>query len=204
MRASVVGGIALALSATAFAEEPGDDPDGIIARTRETSATYSLFSWNIITLPNLPVQEEWAAEFHKGNLHRVETPRDRIVADCLVMTGTYLRLGTGKTTEGPAVARAACGIQANSQVLESRITGSSTGRFGVTHSVLVRDPTNVRTYEVAANGALVAATIDDLESNRLLKSFAIELSPTAPEDIFTVESLSRSAVPVEFRTHSAK
>jgi len=58
-----------------------------IALTRNTTATYSVFAWNIITRSNKPTEQEWSAEFHQGALHRVETPRDRIIADCAAMTG---------------------------------------------------------------------------------------------------------------------
>jgi len=47
-------------------------------------------------------------------------------------------------------------------MLEVRITGEGNGEFGRTRTILVRDPENVRTYTILDNGAIVAATIDDL------------------------------------------
>ena len=52
----------------------------VIDLTRTTSTTYSVYTWNRLTLPGAAPFEEWAAEFHDGHFHRVETPRDRIVA----------------------------------------------------------------------------------------------------------------------------
>jgi hypothetical protein len=116
------------------------------------------------------------------------------------MTGTYLQVETGEIVQGPNIARAACGIQSNSKVLEARITGERDSKFGKTRTVWIRDPDSIRTYDIAENGALVAATIDDLESNHLLKAYAIELVGTVPSGIFEQGSLARSVVPERYKT----
>lgn len=72
----------LICAASSLAATSSGEAEKTIALTRETRATYSVFFWNVITRPGSPAQAEWSAEFHKGALHRVETPRDRIVANC--------------------------------------------------------------------------------------------------------------------------
>lgn len=191
---------AIALATGACAGPLKSDADKLIAKTRETNATYSLFLWNEITHPDGKVDQEWSAEFHQGTLHRVETPRDRIVADCAAGTGIYLRVPTKEIIRGPNVAKAACGIQANSEIIESRVLSSGSGPFGPAVVVLVRDPENIRTYTVAESGALIASTIDDLESRRLITANAVALLPTAAGDIFTEASLAASAVPEKYRS----
>lgn len=188
------------LTSSACAQLVGNESaEDVIAYSRQTTQTYSLFAWNIITRPEKAPEQEWSAEFHQGSLHRVETPRDRIVANCAELTGTYLQVATGEVIEGPNVARAACGIQANSSILEARLTGSTGSKFGHVQSILVRDSKYIRTYDIASNGAIVGSTIDDLESNRLLKSFAVDLLSEVPNGIFTKESLASTAVPEKYK-----
>ena len=56
--------------------------EAIIARSKLTRATYAVYAWNKMQHPEQPAVEEWSAEFNSGSLHRVETPRDRVIADC--------------------------------------------------------------------------------------------------------------------------
>lgn len=191
---------ALLISPVRVASASATEAEAVVALTRETRATYSVFFWNVVTKQGEPTRGEWSAEFHKGALHRVETPRDRIVADCAQGTGAYLKVQTGLIYQGPEVAKAACGIQANSKVLAMAFLGAASGPFGKTRSIRIRDPENIRTYEVASSGAIVAATIDDLESRPQLRSKAMRLFSKVPDGIFSESSLSKSAVPVQFRS----
>lgn len=123
-----------------------------------------------------------------------------MVANCAEMTGTYLSVETGKKFTGPQVARAACGIQANSAILSASVTGKIKTRFGVATNLRIVDAQNVRTYSVAENGALVGATISDLSGKLLLSNEVIALEGTAPTDIFAPDSLDRSVVPEKYKT----
>jgi hypothetical protein len=198
-------GIAIAIAASVFAStacaQYSVEPSAmqIIEKTRTTRATYSVFNWNVITPPGSDPVEEWSAEFHKGTLHRVETPRDRLVANCEEMTGTHLNVANGEIIERPEIARAACGVQANSRILSAEFVGQEDSRFGTIDRIELRDPQNVRTYAIAANGAIVGSTIELKDGAVLLDSKAVAMLDTTPQDIFTVESLSKSAVPKEFR-----
>ncbi len=66
----------------ACAQSSSEAARAVVERTKTTSSTYTLYLWNRVTIPGEPVLEEGSAEFHKGDLHRFETPRDRIIADC--------------------------------------------------------------------------------------------------------------------------
>ncbi|HEX4097491.1 MAG TPA: hypothetical protein VHX64_12230, partial [Caulobacteraceae bacterium] len=92
------------------------DVAAVVDRTKSTRATYAIYTWIRISRPGQPPHEEWSAEFNSGALHRVETPRDRVVANCEARTGSALSLVTGKVRTGPEVAEAACGIDTNFQV----------------------------------------------------------------------------------------
>jgi hypothetical protein len=97
---------------------------GIIALTRETQSTYAAYFWNKITREGEEPIGEWSAEFHSGHMHRVETPRERIIADCKTMTGTYLSVETGERIRGTKVANAACGINTNQLIISGRKLGN--------------------------------------------------------------------------------
>jgi hypothetical protein len=181
------------------AQEIDDTAIVIIARTRATVATYSVYSWNRVTRPGEKPFEEWSAEFHKHDFHRVETPRERLIADCSSKVGVALSVETGKVVNGSSIAEAACGVQANSKIVAATNDGVRATPFGPADLITVRDPENVRTYEVLENGVIVGATIATLDGVRLLTMQAIAVSDTARDDIFSVASLDRSAVPGEFQ-----
>jgi len=184
-------GVAAGASETAISDEARK----LIDLTRETRATYSLVVMNRVRHPDGSVTEEWGAEFHDGAHHRVETPRDRMIADCVGMTGTYVQMGSARTVTGAAVARAACGVQANTPIQSARVAGQRETRFGPATRLIVVDADDIRTYDVAANGALVGATISGRDGNWKLVSWAVSLGRDVPPDIFSVESLGKSAVP---------
>lgn len=193
-----LGILALVGVGTAFAETESA-ADRLIALTRETHATYTLILRNRILRPDGSVYEEWSAEFHDGTLHRVETPRDRVIADCEAGTGSYTDFRNGKLIDGPSVAGMACGINANSPIISAKIEGMRESRFGRATHLVVHDPNYIRTYDVAENGALVGATISDRSGKRLLTNWAVYLSSDVPPGIFSRDSLGHSAVSERFR-----
>lgn len=198
-----IGALAcLFVASTGCAQEADPRVTAIIESTRNTVATYALYSWSRMTPPDGKAVEEWAAEFHSGNRHRVETPRDRIVADCSTGEGTHFNVVIGQTQTAPWIAQAACGINANKVIEDSRIIGSGDGRFGPTMRIEVIDADAVRTYDVRADGVLVAATISDKPptSTARLTSAAVLVAEELPtDDIFSVGSLNNSVVPAKFK-----
>lgn len=211
MRAKAVAGVvAMLASVCSFgaaawqsAAAASVEAQALIALTRETRATYMVVSSNLIFRPDGTTVREWGAEFHDGVHHRVETPRDRIIADCEAMSGTYLDIGKVEVIEEPGVARAACGVQANSAILSARLGGKRQTRFGPTTHLVVIDEQNVRTYDVAPDGALLGATIAGRDGTKKLEMRAIYYAAKVPDGIFSVSSLGRSAVPARLRGSTA-
>lgn len=175
------------------------DVASLIELTRTTQASYSLYVWNNVRLPNGTSKGEWAAEFNAGPLHRVEVPAVRIVANCVDLTGTMLNVTTGEIRRGPEIARAACGIQSNAKIISARRVGDVKVGNVAAIKIEVRDPVNVRTYSIAGNGALVAATVVGPDGALLLDGRLIALRNDVPPGIFTESSLSKSAVAAKFR-----
>jgi hypothetical protein len=179
-----------------------DDAERLISKTRTTQAVYSLYLWNRITPPDLAPTEDWSAEFHSKNMHRVETPLHRIIADCKLMTGTWLDVAKGEFTSNETVAKAACGIDANPKVLSARRTGTVVTPFGKAEGIEISDPFQIRTYAISANGALLAATISGNDKTRMLwlDNRATHFETKLPNhDIFSKSSLSRSVVAEKYR-----
>jgi hypothetical protein len=172
-----------------------------LALSRETKATYSLYSINRITQDDKTI-EEWAAEFHSENMHRVETPRDRIIADCRAGTGTALNLATGQRSSGPQYAKAACGVNANIPILSSRFLGKIKTKFGSAEKIEITDKYQIREYSILANGVLAEAKITERGPPKKLRltNCPILVTKKLPEhDIFSIESLGKSVVPIDIK-----
>jgi hypothetical protein len=196
-----------ALVFTAALPPPPDPQDAqkamaILNRTKTTGATYALYSWNKITPVDKPSFEEWSAEFNDGSLHRVETPRDRVIANCVERTGSYYSPTTGKTFSGPAVAGSACGINTDKQMLSIRYIGRVIDPSGAADRVEVVDTDNIRTYDVTSDGILIRTVYALNSATRpiVLDVETAAIVRTLPQqDIFEAASLSLSVVPDEYK-----
>ena len=176
------------------AAKPGVDE--IISLTRNTTATYAAYS--VTHLYDPVVSNDQTAEFHSGHLHRVETPLDRVIANCETGEGYHFRIPEGVTRSDPSVAKSACGIDANRTLLSKQITATRSGKFGVTWRLIVTDPYYIRGYDVTDKGVIVAAFVrnNDEEKTLLLQAQAYRVTPTLPDkDMFSRESLNRSFLP---------
>jgi hypothetical protein len=175
----------------------------VVERTKANRATYSLYNWYRISRAGEPAVEEWAAEFNSGRFHRVETPRDRVIADCEAMTGSALSLSTGQIVTGPQVAAAACGINTNFTVTSAEWLGQDTPSFGGADIVKLSGGPFIRTYEVDSKGIVVRSTFryDAPGAPLALQTVSTDLSFTLlADDMFTNDSLSRSYVPATYRS----
>ena len=204
MRTGLVAGITAVLSAAAPVVGASgatitDEARALIALTRETRATYTVISANQVHREGEELAHEWAAEFHDGIQHRVETPRDRIVADCEAKTGTYFGVETLNVISESGVAGAACGVNDNATILAARTTGLRDTAFGPATHLIVVDDQFVRTYDVASDGAILGQTIRGRDGSLKLVSRAVYYKSSAPDGIFSIASLARTAVPENMR-----
>lgn len=174
----------------------------MIKRTRQMQGTYSVYMWNEVTPKGKVPFAEWSAEFHSGNLHRVENPNIRIIADCKAMSGTFIDLQTQKRIEGPQVAKMACGINANPKILSARKIGAKRTAFGKVTVIELTDASERRTYDVTGDGILLGSTIGELGKGGhvWVVNKATHMSRDIPaSDIFSIESLEHSFVAQQFR-----
>ena len=174
----------------------------VLERTKTTRVTYALYMWNRVMPADQAPREEWSAEFHSGDLHRVETPLARAVADCAAGTGTAFFVDSGEYVEGPQVARSACGINTNIVFQSAEWVGEVRTRFGVADRVRIVDEQNVRHYDVSRDGILLGSTYaENAPGERLqLSTVATAVLRTLPEpDMFDRDSLARSFVAEVYR-----
>ena len=186
----------------AAAPDDAEQAAAVVARTKTTQVTYAAYFWNRVTLPDAEPVEEWSAEFHHGDLHRVETPRDRVVADCRNGTGWAMSLLTGDLDHGPQVAAAACGINTNASLATLTLTGPVATPFGPAEQVRVTDDQHIREYDVSPEGILLATTYvqNAAGGQPLISTRAFRIDRTLPQgDMFNVLSLSRSFVSEDMR-----
>jgi hypothetical protein len=175
--------------------------EAIIARSKLTRATYAVYFWDRIPHPDQPV-EEWSAEFNSGSLHRVETSRDRVIADCAVHKGMHLSLSDGNIVSGPQVAAEACGINTNREFLAEESLGRIKTHFGGADRVRVTDSENIRTYDISDEGIILHTVYEtnDARHLKVLDIEAVEVSRSLPSpDMFDEASLKASFVPEAFK-----
>jgi hypothetical protein len=196
----LVGLVGLICASCAVGQEPDFDPKGTAAieRSQQTTATYSLYSWNDVP-DGQGIEDGWSAEFHSGDLHRVESPMSRSVADCKKRTGTNLNLKTGKIISNHTVSNAACGINTNFQFRAVEWLGRHKTTFGDADRVRITDDNSILTYDVLDNGVLVSTIVVDRQGKPLVTNSPIALLATVPEGIFSEESLQLSVVPEKYR-----
>jgi hypothetical protein len=175
----------------------------VVKRSKSARATYSVYLWNRVTPPGKPATSEWSAEFNAGNLHRVETPRDRVVANCAQPGGFAISLPTGGIQQGPAVAGYACGINTDKPFLATAWKGIVHTKFGDADHVRVVDADNIRDYDVTKEGLIVGSVYAANQPGEaiLLRAEAVAVLHDLPErDMFDRHSLGRSYVPERFRS----
>lgn len=183
----------------------GDDTAAawaILERTKTTNATYTIHYWNRVTIPGEQSFEEGSAEFHKGDLHRIEMPRDRVVADCRAKTGALLSVQTGEITEGPRVAGFACGINTNVPILSIELLPDVETKFGVAQRIRITDEQEIREYSVLENGVLVRTTYAENRpgGQTLVVAEARFLEDSVPEDMmFDKASLATRYLPTDIQ-----
>ncbi len=174
----------------------------VVVRSKTTRATYALYTWIRMAKTGEPVVEEWSAEFNAGRYHRVETPRDRLVADCEAMTGTALRIPTGEVYSGREVAAAACGIDSNPEVALATWDGEFPSPFGKVDRIRLTNEAFIRIYDVNGDGVIVRADIlyNTPGARPTLQTLSTDLFPKIPAgDMFSRESLSVSFVPEAYK-----
>lgn len=168
----------------------------LIERTKTTQARYALVSRNEIRRDDATIHE-FSAEFNRGDLHRVETPRDRIVANCRTGWNAHLNVATGVITHDDAASGMACGVYTGDGLLNAEITGTRSSQFGLLQQLKIRTIGGLtRTYEIAPNGAILSEEIIDPAGKPRLLTTVMSLSDRLPSvDIFSEASLARSVVP---------
>ncbi|HMT43945.1 MAG TPA: hypothetical protein PKA59_05290 [Chakrabartia sp.] len=192
--------LSIMLGSLAWAQDPASPAQLALNSTKTTNSTYSLYIWNRITKHGEPAFEEGSAEFHKGDLHRVETPRDRMVANCRKKTGVYYSVASGEVIEGPNVAAVACGINTNVPIISLDLVNYVPTKFGIARRVRLVDKDYVREYDVLKNGALARTTYVENrpKGEQVVFAEALRVEPRVPSgDIFSKASLKRRYLPQE-------
>ena len=174
----------------------------VIKRTKTTRATYAIYTWIWLKRGDNTPAEEWSAEFNSGVRHRVETPRDRLIADCEALNGTAVSLPSGETHSGRQVADAACGIDTVRAVDSAQWLGTVSTPCGKADRVRLISAELVRTYDITADGIIAATTYArnvDGEPPILVTKATTCSSELPLGSLFDQPSLQQSYVPAKFK-----
>lgn len=175
----------------------------ILKQTKTTTATYVVYTKDYVSIDGKKPFQSWSAEFHSGDLHRVETMKHRLVANCRERTGFFVNLETGELRDGPSVANAACGVNSNNKLVSAEWLGTVSTPFGEADRIQLSDEVHIRAYDVLKrNGALLRATYAAADDDQRIQVWqeTLAVTDTLPSlDIFDPESLSESFVPEEYK-----
>lgn len=193
------------LTGSAVASPSAVDPRvrKVMALTRNTHATFSLYAWNVVKPEGKPQFGQWSAEFHSGDLHRVESGQHRMVADCKQMTASYFDPETLLIIDDNKAARVACGVADLRPIQRGAYLGRASGRFGWVERIRIEDGETIRTYSIDRRGAIVAQTVANSKGQWILRLEAREIRSWVPSAIFTRESLNHSVVPDNMKSPPA-
>ncbi len=195
--------MALLAAAVLLTGAQGEDPAwSVVQRTKATKATYAAYQWNTIRDDEGNPSGEWAAEFHSGDMHRLEIAEVRIVANCRTHQGWLYDVKAGETQDSDTVWLTACGIDTTDQITAVDLLPQLGGKGGPFDVVKITGGPWIRYYAVDRNGVIV-------RSNRVaangspspcLQNRALAILPALPaRDMFTRASLARSFVPERYR-----
>lgn len=193
------------LAGSALAAPSSVDPRvrKIMALTRNTQATYSLYAWNVIKPAGEPQFGQWSAEFHSGSLHRVESGDNRVIADCKQMTASYFDPQQQRIVDDDKAARVACGVADHKPILRGVYLGRAASRFGQVERIRIEDADTIRTYSIDRRGVIVAQTVADAKGRLALTLEVREVRSWVPKAIFSRESLDHSVVPESMKVPPA-
>jgi hypothetical protein len=209
LRAAAIVGLALAVESVAACDQQKDVLTGkvkeIVDRTKTTRKTYALYS--AIKAPPDNGGDGWTAEFHSGDLHRVETPTVRVIANCKAQTGVAMLIETGAIHTDPKLALTACGIDTRPKLISAEYWGKIQTPLGLIDRVRLVDADRIRTYDINDDGVILHEVIVKNSPDRrpLVEANAIAVEGELPEqDIFSQASLNRSVVPEKYKVNGAR
>lgn len=184
------------------ATETQSDPaaEAVIARTKAPGRDYSLFLWTVVRAEGEQLSS-WAAEFHRGSLHRVETPFGNIIADCEKMTGHHHSLMPDIQLSSREAAETACGIDMPSASAVTYL-GAIPSDYGDLDIVALTKGGLRRSYWVNPAGILVQAQFVDPGTDGMwvLRNWATRVDYGSPDPaMFAVETLATNFIPAEFQ-----
>ncbi len=178
----------------------------VVARSRTTTATYTIY-WRVqISDGGAKPNFAWGATFRKGTLVRVEDTGSRAVADCATMKGFQSVVSIGNEhSNGHKIAQHFCGIDSDRRVRSARWLGQKQGEFGLVDEVQIIDEEGTFIYQVAADGALMGVSSTSRVSGFVVVAEPMSFDLRVPAgDLFSKMSLASSRVPKVIQSQASR
>ncbi len=174
----------------------------VLLRTRQVSITYAVYQWNEVADNSEAGRSEWAAEFHSGNMHRVETPLVRVVADCSTFSGFMYDVAKKQTTADRNAGVYACGVNLGRRPRLLEYVKHVSSKYGLLDVIHVVDDQDDRFYGISTAGVIITTEYTSLKNDgHCLQGVTVELTDKLPQsDLFSEASLAETAVAEKYRS----
>jgi hypothetical protein len=179
-----------------------DDPEAVLLRTKETTATYAAYAWHVERDDEGAALDSAIAEFHSGDWHRVDGPKYRLLANCKTHVGYVYDVATGETGANDRVYLGACGIATDEQILSVDRLPFAVGKYGTLDVIRVTSRTLIRYYAIDQRGVIIRSQWTAANGSPApctqTEPIAI-LAKLPPGEIFSKASLARSVIAERYR-----
>jgi hypothetical protein len=128
----------------------------VIERSRNPTTDYTAFHVDRVVGDN-ESSSSTSAEYHRGRLHRIETPGLRMLVNCETGATITYEIRAGRFGR-PSRLSGLCGIPDVEPVISSRPLPAETGGFGRVDVVELTGPDFIRRYAVTRDGILTSST----------------------------------------------
>lgn len=175
----------------------------VLERSRATTADFAEYEWMVERDEEGVSQDGWAAEYHRGHMHRIENPWRRVISNCETGETYSYEVSSGRVDQWTDKTNAICGISDRTGI-ESLVGFPSLtdAAFGPLDTIRISDARLTRTYQVNPQGALIRVDWFSTDGSRYpcFIQHPVAYSANLPaQDIFSVESLSKIVTPEQYQ-----
>ena len=180
-----------------------DGAKAVLERTRSSTTTYASYEWMTVRDEEGANLDGWAAEFHRGDWHRIETQWRHALTNCRTGDAYIYEVSSGTLRQFDDKQNATCGVTSAGGIESvERLPSVSIKPYGRLDFIRVTDARRIRNYQVDSRGLLVRADWFQRDGSRfpcLIQEPVAILRVLPAQDIFSVKSIAKAVTPERYR-----